>query len=437
MSRACIVCLIAAVVAVPGRALAQAAPPQRPGGLFGTNVSDPGARQSLNLTMSSTGGYDTSATPEGRVEGASVGYSSMLVGAADYTLQNQHAQLRATGTSAGYFRPLDNSALGSDTYTGAVGFSARSRKNTVVVNTTAMYSSWPLQNLFARPTEVMPGDAPAAQPDYVNNSRFSSYGTSMVVSRTATRNTTLSATGIWQQNDTLASGAGRWDLGMYGVGGQLAHRLTRGTTATAGYVYRTGAIDYHLEGGGPQTLAEQGVEVGVNYRRALSRTRNLTLGGQLGDSSMLMPGPIDAAAEPQRRTRQLSGQATGSYEFGRSWQARATYRRGVDYVTGLTEPVTAATLTTGVSGLLAQRVDLLISGAHSNGASTLNRSRSAFDVYAADVRVRYAFTRLLAAYTEYLYYIYDSQGAPLAPGMPLSLTRKGVRVGLMLRISPF
>ena len=251
----------------------------------------------------------------------------------------------------------------------------------------------------------------------------------MVVTRTATRNTTLSATGIWQQNDTLASGAGRWDLSMHGLGGQLAHRLTRGTTATAGYVYRTGAIDYHLEGGGPQTLAEQGVEVGVNLPPRAVAHPQPDPGGQLGDSSMLMPGPIDAAAEPQRRTRQLSGQATGSYEFGRSWQARATYRRGVDYVTGLTEPETAATLTTGVSGVAR--------AAHRS--ADLRRSPEwrldpepqpvRLRRYAADVRVRYAVTRLLAAHRISVLHLRFA-GSSAGAGMPLSLTRKGVRVGL-------
>jgi hypothetical protein len=99
--------------------------------------------------------------------------------------------------------------------------------------------------------------------------------------------------------------------------------------------------------------------------------------------------------------------------------------------------VTASTLTTGLTGLLTSRIDLLVSGAHSDGASTLNRSRSVFDVYATDVRLRYALTRKFAAYAEYLYYFYDSQGAPLVPGFPLSLERKGIRVGLMLRVAPF
>jgi len=434
----------AAVLALASSALAQGAgpkrqapAPQRPGGLFTTNLSDPGERQNLDLTMSSTEGYDTSATPEGSVGGPSVGYSSMLVGTADYRLQGQHVQLRATGTSARYFRPLDNAAFGSGTHTGAIGLSARSRRNTFVVNETAMYSSWPLENLFARPTGVTPGDAPAAQPDYINNSRSTSYGTAMIFTRTVTPRTTLSATGTLQQNETISGAAGRFGLGMYGGGGQLAHRVTRSTTATIGYVYRTGQIDYHILDMRPQTLEEQGLEVGVNYHRSLSRTRNLIFGAVVGGSSMLTPGPITALAAEQRRTKQVNGQGNAAYEFGQSWQIRANYRRGVDYVTGLVEPVTASTLTTGLTGLLTSRVDLLVSGAHSDGASTLNRSRSVFDVYATDVRLRYALTRKFAAYAEYLYYFYDSQGAPLVPGFPLSLERKGIRVGLMLRVAPF
>src|SRR5215208_1249745 len=175
------------LAALGASAFAQAPPPQRPGGLFATKLADPGGRQNLDLTMTSTGGYDTSATPEGAAGAPSVGYSSMLVGNAEYTLQSRHTQLRATGTSAHYFRPLDNSAFGSGTHAGAVGFSARSRRNTLIVNQTAMYSSWPLENLFARPAGVTPGDAPAAAPDYVNNSKSYSYGTALIVMRTVTQ----------------------------------------------------------------------------------------------------------------------------------------------------------------------------------------------------------------------------------------------------------
>jgi hypothetical protein len=49
-----------------------------------------------------------------------------------------------------------------------------------------------------------------------------------------------------------------------------------------------------------------------------------------------------------------------------------------------------------------------------------------------EARLRFALTRSIALSGEYLYYRYDFGGRLLAPDLPRSLERHGVRVGLSM-----
>ena len=87
-----------------------------------------------------------------------------------------------------------------------------------------------------------------------------------------------------------------------------------------------------------------------------------------------------------------------SVGFSRSWTTRATYRRGLEYIADLTQPVFANGFTAEIGGLCTSRVDFLPRQVTASGASALNRSALTFDTSSADVRVRYALTSNLALY---------------------------------------
>ncbi len=141
-----------------------------------------------------------------------------------------------------------------------------------------------------------------------------------------------------------------------------------------------------------------------------------------------------SAASDQRadsnRLYLLSGDVAVAWQLGETWQARGAFRRGLEYVAELSEPVFADGFTAELGGLLNPRLDLLASARYSSGASALNRDTLAFDTYGAALRVRYALTRTLAVYGEYLYYFYDFRGTTLAMSIPPGLERNGVRAGL-------
>ena len=114
-----------------------------------------------------------------------------------------------------------------------------------------------------------------------------------------------------------------------------------------------------------------------------------------------------------------------------------SYRRGLEYVAVLLEPVfnDAARLT--VRGLITERVDFSASAGYVVGASVLQGNNSRFDTYTGTVRGRYSVNRSFALYAEYLYYYYNLHGqAALAPGLPSVFEQHGIRLGLMVWTRP-
>jgi len=90
-------------------------------------------------------------------------------------------------------------------------------------------------------------------------------------------------------------------------------------------------------------------------------------------------------------------------------------------------------VTFALDALISPRMDLLATAGYSNGSSALSQDAATLDSYTADVRVRYALTRMWALYAEYLYYFYEFHSrTPLSATVPPGLERNGVRVGVTL-----
>ena len=142
--------------------------------------------------------------------------------------------------------------------------------------------------------------------------------------------------------------------------------------------------------------------------------------------------------EPDSRRQQyrVGGDAFVDYQMSRTWSARGTFHRGVDYVAGLPNPVFSNASSVATQGFLSPRIDVLASGAYTAGQAALTGNPASFTTYTGDVRMRFAMSRLLAAYVEYVYYFYRfDRTVTLPPSVPAGLTRNGVRVGLTLRAS--
>ena len=166
------------------------------------------------------------------------------------------------------------------------------------------------------------------------------------------------------------------------------------------------------------------------YSRALSISRRANFRVNITPSTLEITESTfnDAVAG---RVYRMQGDASVEYQFRRTWRASGTVQRGVDYLAVLAEPIFSDAGRFSLEGLLTRRIDLLATAGYATGASVVNRS-SQLDTYTGNVRLRFALTRTLAFYSEYLYIHYDQRGQLLAPEIPRAFEQHGVRIGLTL-----
>jgi hypothetical protein len=422
--------LVICLVSVVSDAYAQSGGSRRPyRGLFG-NPAPTRETHSLDLSATLIQAYDDNLLADiGRIRptpGLS-GHYTMLLGDVAYDWQREQFHLGLTASSAArYYSALQEvRSLGHSAGIGvSVGIGDRT---TLFLNQSAAYSPSFLYGLFPTLADPAPGMAPPIAPDYeVNDFESFSYSTTARLTRRVGRRGTLSATGDYRGSDFSGQNA-RPDFSSYSGGAQFSHPMTRNTGLRIGYRYRNGEFGY---GRGPAT--EHGIDAGMTYTRPLSATRRAVFSVGLGSSTTDDPGRVVPADVAGRRYR-LLGDASVGYQFSRTWEARVRYRRGVDYVPELAEPVFIAGFSSSVGGFATRRLHVAAAAAYSNGESAAFRRSSAFDTYTGSLRVRWALTRHLAAHAEYLYYYYDFRGnAQLPLGMPSTLDRNGIRLGVTL-----
>jgi hypothetical protein len=436
--------LAIAMLAVPAAttSFAQAtAPPQ--------GSPNQNAREALDVTLSVTAAYNSdvsTAAPTAAVNQLlgpdSIARSNQFHGNANYRWAADDLQVIASGTTAWLHDP-QRGAVGGLGHTGAAGLTARlPRRTTLLVNQTATYSPSQLYNLFPRAAATGPGEAPPAAPDYGANDFGSySYATQATLTHDVTRRSSVSvsATADRTLTDHRGTTAGQSELGSYGMSGRLTRLLSRGTRATGRYFYRAGSFpDASLATATAITpahgvvITEHGVEFGMVHTRPVSATRQIVFDVALG-GGVVTPVEQRAGPVPFIPSSRMIGQVTTAYLFARTWQAGATYRRGVDYVPGLSEPVFTDGFTARIGGSFSRAVEAVVMVAYTSGASALTRGSPAFDTYTSNARLRVALTRAVSVYAEYLYYLYDfRRQAGLVPGMVPALERNGIRIGLTL-----
>jgi hypothetical protein len=403
-------------------------------------------QQKLNLTTTLTQAYDDNIAADSGSIGPGAeqvsGYFSMLESTVDYNRQGRRVRIGLNGSSAfRYYQQLGTvKTQGSGV---GAGFSASLSNRTVwSLNQTASYSPSYLYGLFPSLTqEVLPGALPTtAAPDYALNSRDSyALGTATTLTQGLSRRASLSVGADYSYSEFLhgATVADQRLMRSSGARVELARTVRRHTSLRVGYRFRT--ADVGLVGAGGSTT-EHGLDIGIDTARPLSATRNATFAFSLGSSIVDVPAQLVSASTGVSGATQLyrvSANVTAGYQFGRSWQAKGSYRRGLDYVASLSEPVFVNAGSASLQGRLRRRMDLNIAAGYSSGQSAL-RTASTYASYTGSVRLQQLIAKNWALFAQYLYYYYDFRGSGLLllPGVPRGLERNGVRVGLTLLL-PF
>jgi hypothetical protein len=428
--RACAVwlCLLGTAAA----AFAQAPGSDRPyRGLFGS-ARGPVASQTWDVTATIVEAFDQDILAEGGSLFGPVGdpvggYFTMLTAGSKYQSVRGATQWSANVASTfAYYNDLGD--VRSISHTGAVGFGGELGRTRVLVNQALAYSPSYLFGLFPSVEEPAPGLPIPGAPDYQVDNEARSYSSSTMfsVSRPVTRRGRVTASAQYTYVDFQgAAVARRPDVTSYSAQAGFSRNMSRNAALRFGYVFRGGDIG----GGTGSESTSHGIDIGAQYSRPLSATRRAFFSFTLGSSALDAAG--EAALAGQNRLLRTHGSMSAAYQFSSRWQARGNYRRELQYVPEFAEAVYTDGIGLALDGLLSSRFDFLATAGYATGASPFSRDAITLKSYTGDVRIRFALTRTLALYAEYLYYFYEYQArTPLTATVPPSLERNGVRVGL-------
>jgi hypothetical protein len=380
-------------------------------------------------------------------EPQSGGFSTMLTASADYVRNRRRMQFAGRGLTAfKYYQSLDDVAAVS--HSAELGANVRLPKQaSLQIDQTAAYSPSYFYQLFPTEASLAAGESVQANPDYrIDATESHSYTTRVGFVFGSPRRTRVTTTAEYSYTDFQHQTAAPLNLTIYATGAKVFRAVSPTTALSLEYKYRTGEFGF----GGP--TKEHRFTMGVEYSRALSVTRRATFRFDVSPATIeipelalnvLSPGPgptmVEGAVRPvaDKWLYQLQGDATVDYQFRPNWRATGNYRRGIEYLAVLTEPVLIHGAWLGLTGLITRRVDVSAAAGYATGASALSLSSQNLNTSTGNVRIRYAFKRSFALYSEYLYYYYDLRGqASVAPSLPPVSEQHRVRVGLMLFVEP-
>jgi hypothetical protein len=421
-----------------GAAPAAAQNPSRSfGGLFGGRAgSQEQPKQTLDLSMTLLQAYDDNIL----VEQGSVNPSAPAIGGwyttfgSDGAYQWNGHRTRVGLTGGSVVRYYNDSDSVNVSATAGVGFATDfARRTTLSANQSFAYSPSYLTGLFPQVAPPAPGSAPPVGADFAVDDQSSvQYGSTVGLSTGLTQRGTLSGTVSYSFTDFIDASSTRTDQKSTRARVQFARAVNQNTSLRLAYRYSDGDLGSGIAGVPiGATTTENAFDFGVDYVRPLSATRRMTFSFGVGSSAADLPATDLVPDSGGIRYNAVADAAFG-LQFQRSWEFRASYTRGLDYIPELAEPVYTNGFSTSLTGLLTRTMDLNIGAGISTGESAVITGTSAFDTYAATVRIRRSLTRTFAAYVEYVYYFYDFGTIQVQPGVPPTMERNGVRFGLTI-----
>ncbi len=390
-----------------------------PEGLFGGGVGDAG--QMLNLDVSGGGGYSKGLrfVPAPTTEGSTFGHMS---GHLRYSFVGSWLDAWASAASSAHYY-ADSTDQQPVRHVATAGLSARAPLTPRTHLTLAQRASYqPLQTVSPFPGLVDPGVGNGQflplDPDLAATTEgYASFESTADLNHELSRRTALWVN-LGYRRGGRASDPG--SLSIVEAGGGLTRQLARGLGARLGYHYTRGV---YSETGLRGTFDNQDIDVGLDFNRALSLTRQTTLSFATG-SVVLNDG---------NRTRfTVTGRARLNHDIGRSWRASAAYRRGAEFLGTLRAPIVSDAVTFGLHGFLAPRLRVKGALGAVRGDVGLGQGE-AFTSYYGSTGLTVGVTQHLGLDVDYSYYRSDfASAALLVPGVLDHFERQSLRVSARL-----
>jgi len=201
---------------------------------------------------------------------------------------------------------------------------------------------------------------------------------------------------------------------IYEYGGRFGAQISRYSAFRASYIRQD--VDRGLG-----RYAVHHLNIGGDYAKPLSASRRAFISFSGG-----------SAAVESRDSFRLNaiGDVNFWYEFKQSWIGSARYHRGITFIDEVVDPLMSDAVSGELVGLLSPRLDFNSSVTFSRGVVGFERQAS-FQMYGARSQLRYAISRKVALYGEYLLFHYQFPPTILITGaLPPSTSRQAVKVGL-------
>jgi hypothetical protein len=164
------------------------------------------------------------------------------------------------------------------------------------------------------------------------------------------------------------------------------------------------------------------VDVGLNFHKALSLTRNTSLSFGTGTVGV---------TDGTRTTYSLTGNIRLEREIGRSWRASLSYARDVQFVQTFRQPVFSDSVWTGLSGMINPRLRFDATGGIAYGSVGFSAVDNGYKAYFASAGVNTALTRYLSGGVRYSFTRYSfGQNVAIPNDLLFQSDRHGVNVYL-------
>lgn len=445
--RLALMALAAMIGLCPAAADAQApagpsGPPQPPArqrpfrGLFG-GPQDPTRPQSLEVTLNAYGGYDDNviagqggvgADPRAQVGSGLVGGGASVA----YSKASRRSNFSATFGSDTRYYP-ERATLSASSYNGGAGLSYElSRRSRITLAQSIAYMPFYQLGVFPGVGDpVLGGGVPSnldlavtRQPSWLSNSSVDyeqqlGRRSSLTLMYAYTRQDFAE---VAQPTDPDVAPLGSGDLSYQMAGFRFRRSLSRYLALRLGYQYRKGTFGFPAD----TQIEGHNIDVGVDYARTLSFSRRTSLTFSTGSAIV--------QTTDQDRTYRVTGNATLSHEFTRTWQGQLTYLRDVGFFGNFNQPIFSDSFNSRLRGSLGDRIQLTLNAGYLTGQLGLvDNESSNFKTFTGSASMMYALTELLGIDVSYSYFDYSfSQAASAPPGLRPRFDRNSVRAGLTL-----
>jgi hypothetical protein len=376
----------------------------------------------------------------------------MVDATADYAHTRRLFQVAGTASTAfKYYRQLDE--VVGVTHSAGLRVSVRlPKRGSLQVSQTVAYSPSYFYQLFPTASTPTLSDSVPNDPDFRVATQSLSYGTNAALAFGSPRTMQVTMTGAYSRTNFQQPTVWRPNLAVYSGGVTVTRSVSRNGSVFADYHYRTGEFGF-----GGRAEEHRG-SVGIQYSHAISVRQRASFRFDIAPASMKMPatalsgiglgagstteGADSLAADSGLsaltglvRVSRLEGEARATYQFGRAVQTQVSYRRGVDYVPLLAQPILVESAHTELTSTITRRLGLVASAGYANGTSAFYGSGNDIETRTGEVKMRYLLRRSTTIYAEYLYFYYNlREQAILAPDLPSVFGQHAVRVGLTLSV---